>query len=172
MDKHHPTHTRHRNLRAFAISLAALTALSGCTSIDCPLNNTIYTKYLLAGNMTTLEDTLTISTTRHNGTDSVLINRDIHIEEFSLPVSYQAVEDVLYFEITPEGQATTTDTVKVRKEDLPHFESVDCSPTMFHVIQSVETTHHRIDSIVINNKNVNYDASKAHFLIYFKAFDD
>ena len=37
-------------------------AMMGCTSLDCPLNNTVYTKYKLMGDNKTLKDTLTIST--------------------------------------------------------------------------------------------------------------
>ena len=59
------------------------------------------------------------------------------------------------------------DTVTVKKENYSHFESVDCGPSFFHTITDVKTTHNYIDSIVINNKEVNYDASKAHFYIYF-----
>lgn len=39
-------------------------AMVGCTSLDCPLNNTVYTKYKLMGDNKTLKDTLTISTKR------------------------------------------------------------------------------------------------------------
>lgn len=172
MKKFQIRHIGRHNLRAIMSVFIPLAVLSSCTSIDCPFNNTVHSVYSLAGDITRLEDTLTISTTRRDGTDSVLINRNTLTEQFSLPMSYQAEEDVLYFEVTPEGKAATIDTVRVRKEDLPHFESVDCSPAMFHVIKGIETTHHRIDSIVINNKNVTYDASKAHFFIYFKALDD
>ena len=37
----------------------------------------------------------------------------------------------------------------------------------YYIITGVQTTHHFIDSIVINKKEVNYDATKAHFYIYF-----
>ena len=132
-------------------------AMVGCTSLDCPLNNTVYTKYKLMGDNKTLKDTLTISTKKIEGTDSVLINKDVNVDSFSLPMSYSQNEDVLLFK----------DTVTVSKENRSHFESVDCSPSFFHTITDVKTTHNYIDSIVINQKEVNYDASKAHFYIYF-----
>ena len=43
-------------------------AMMGCTSLDCPLNNTVYTKYKLMGDNKTLKDTLTISTKRDSRT--------------------------------------------------------------------------------------------------------
>ena len=142
-------------------------AMVGCTSLDCPLNNTTYTKYRLMGNITTLKDTMTISTTKTEGTDSVLINKDVKVDSFILPMSYHQLEDVFYFEIRNQENQVFKDTVTVKKEDFSHFESVDCNPAFFHTITEVKTTHNLIDSIVINNKDVNYDASKAHFYIYF-----
>ncbi len=142
-------------------------AMVGCTSLDCPLNNTTYTKYRLMGNITTLNDTMTISTTKTEGTDSVLINKDVKVDSFILPMSYHQPEDVFYFEIKNQENQVFKDTVTVKKEDFSHFESVDCNPAFFHTITEVKTTHNLIDSIVINNKDVNYDASKAHFYIYF-----
>lgn len=142
-------------------------AMVGCTSLDCPLNNTTYTKYRLMGNITTLNDTMTISTTKTEGTDSVLINKDVKVDSFILPMSYHQPEDVFYFEIRNQENQVFKDTVTVKKEDFSHFESVDCNPAFFHTIAEVKTTHNLIDSIVINNKDVNYDASKAHFYIYF-----
>ena len=142
-------------------------AMVGCTSLDCPLNNTTYTKYRLMGNITTLNDTMTISTTKTEGTDSVLINKDVKVDSFILPMSYHQPEDVFYFEIRNQENQVFKDTVTVKKEDFSHFESVDCNPAFFHTITEVKTTHNLIDSIVINNKEVNYDASKAHFYIYF-----
>ena len=142
-------------------------AMMGCTSLDCPLNNTVYTKYKLMGDNKTLKDTLTVSTKKIEGTDSVLINKDVNVDSFSLPMSYSLDEDVLFFEIHTLSKQVFKDTVTVSKENRSHFESVDCSPSFFHTITDVKTTHNYIDSIVINQKEVNYDASKAHFYIYF-----
>ena len=149
------------------VILAMELTVVSCTSLDCPLNNTTYTKYKLMGNVTTLNDTLTISTTKQEGIDSVLINKDVKVDSFILPMSYQQPEDVFFFEMSNQDGQTWKDTVTVKKENYSHFESVDCSPSFFHTITEVKTTHNYIDSIVINNKEVNYDASKAHFYIYF-----
>ena len=147
--------------------MMAMMIVAGCSSIDCPLNNTTYTKYKLMGNIKTLQDTMTISTTKTAGTDSVLINKDVKVDSFILPMSYHQPEDVFYFEIRNRDHQMWKDTVTVKKENYSHFESVDCGPSFFHTITEVKTTHNYIDSIVINNKEVNYDASKAHFYIYF-----
>lgn len=155
----------HRIIPLVVILMVAL--MMSCSTIDCPLNNTTYTKYKLMGDIKTLNDTMTISTTKQEGTDSVLINKDVKVDSFILPMSYHQPEDVFYFEVKNQYHQVFNDTVVVKKEDKPHFESVDCSPAFFHTITEVKTTHNLIDSIVINNKEVNYDASKAHFYIYF-----
>lgn len=139
---------------------------TACNSLNCPLNNRVYTTYSLAGD--TLIDTLTISTPIPNGNDSVLINRNVNTTSFSLPISYQGPEDVFYLEIKDTLNVTTLDVITVKKEDTPHFEAVDCNPSFFHTITDVTYTTNGIDSIVINNPNVTYDQTKEHFHIYFK----
>jgi len=146
----------------------ALMMVVSCASIDCPLNNMVYAKFKLHSK---LADTLTISTMRSDGSDSVLLNKSINTDSFQLPMSYKYTEDVLFFE--RKGLSTTTiDTVKIAKTNQPHFESVDCNASIFHTITGVNYTHHAIDSIAITHTTVSYDASKAHFLIYFKSSTD
>lgn len=139
--------------------------MAACSSVDCPLNNTVYTNYLLQGPVQTLPDTLTITTMREDGLDSVLINRQVNTDSFSLPMSYGKPEDVLYFQTNH-----LRDTVWVEKTNEPHFESVDCGLNYFHTITGVRYTRHAIDSVVVINKSVNYDVSKKHFHIYFKEY--
>lgn len=157
-----------------SFSTSLLIAVS-CSSIDCPLNNLVYTNWQMLdadGNAYVLADTLTISTNRTDGSDSVLINRDVNASAFSLPISYSQAEDIFFFEMKDSlGNEAVTDTVAVAKEDLPHFESVDCSPSFFHKITSVSHTRNAIDSIVINYPDVNYDTSKKHLYIYFRHRD-
>lgn len=152
------------------IILFCLLATVGCSTLDCPLNNTVYTKYKLDGNIKQLTNSyLTIKTKMKNGEDSILLNQQENADSFSLPVSYFNPQDTLYFEVLDAQQRTFQDTVIVSKDNHPHFESIDCSPSYFHTLTGVSTTHNLIDSIVINHKDVNFDASKAHFLIYFGA---
>lgn len=148
-----------------AVMLLMVMFIAACSSVDCPLNNTVYTKYKLMGRVTTLPDTLTISTTRTNGTDSILLNQQVNTDSFSLPISYAQDEDVLYFKTN-----NLLDTVWVGKTNEAHFESVDCGVNYFHTLTGVRFTRNAIDSIIINNKTVNYDASKTHFFIYFKEY--
>ena len=158
--------------------------LISCTSIDCPVQNLVYTNYELRkadGTTDTLnKDTLWVWTERVDGTDTV-ISRDnqgsivlnyFHgssATNFSLPISYTQPEDVLYMLLRDEAGIDHLDTVRIKKENMPHFESVDCQAAYFHEITAVTSTHHIIDSIVINNPHVTYDASTTHFNLYFKA---
>jgi hypothetical protein len=87
-----------------------------------------------------------------------------------MPVGYHYPVDTLYFLFTNKGYQAV-DTVMVEKENYPHFESVDCSPTFFHRLTGVRTTHHAIDSITINNPTVDYDPTAIHFHLYPKSRD-
>lgn len=146
--------------------------VTACSSIDCPLNSLVYTQYQLmdaTGRADTLSDTLTISTNRSEGNDSVLINKSVNTTTFSLPISYSHQQDIFFFETKDTlTKQTLLDTVNVTKEDTPHFESVDCAPAFFHKIVSIDYTQHNIDSVIINCADVNYDTSKKHVYIYFK----
>lgn len=143
----------------------ALLFLAACSSVECPLNNTVYSNYKLMGSVTTLPESLTISAIRRDGIDSILINQQVNTDSFSLPMSYSQDEDVLHFEIGSQN-----DTVYVQKTNRPHFESVDCGVNYFHTITGVRYTRHTIDSIVVKQKEVTYDASPKHFYIYFKEY--
>lgn len=146
--------------------------LSACSSIDCPLNNRTYASFKLAGDVTKLVDTLTVSTPRNIDNpeeDTVLINRLVDTDSLSLPMSYQRTEDIYIFTfVQKDTELKTIDTLWVNKENEPHFESVDCNPVMFHTIKDVRFTQRAIDSIKVNYNKVTYNDAKAHFLIYLK----
>lgn len=142
--------------------------LSACSTIDCPLNNQVAVVYKLMGDVSPLNDSLTISTTRFDQSDTVLLNQAVNVDSFLLPISYNRPEDVLFFRRTNSTGWSITDTVVIEKQDIPHFEAVDCNPAYYHVINNVRHTRLGIDSIVINQPKVTYDASKSHLLVYFK----
>lgn len=155
-------------LPSLLVALPLLSAaMAGCSSVDCPLHGTVHGVWTLDGD--TLRDTLTVSTTRADGNDSVLLNRLTATTAFALPVSYGNAHDVFFFERADTAGRHAIDTVTVAKDDQPHFEAVDCNPVFFHTITAVTTTHHGIDSIVVAERNVNFDSSHAHFKIHFKS---
>ena len=181
---------------SFLLSFSSFLLLFlSCSSIDCPMYNTVYTKYGLYksdGTPDTLKDTLTVIILRETpDQDAVALNRSVNTTSMSIDISFQRDEDVLYFvrsfpdslktkAINSEGvevdttlyfAAYITDTVNVKKTNKKHFESIDCTPSFFHTLTDVRHTTHGIDSIVIKNQEVNYDPTKEHFHIYFKSRD-
>lgn len=155
-------------MRRLIFLFLALALLSACSSIDCPLNTTVMSTWLVESDTAYTPDTLTISTQRAELSDSVLLNKAVAPDSFSLPMSYAQAQDVLYFE-SYVSDTTVIDTVTISKTNDPHFESIDCNPGFFHTITGITTTRHAIDSLKINNKTVSYDASRANIHIYFKS---
>ena len=146
---------------------------TACTSIDCPVNNVVRTVYTLhKGDLSTdtLKDSMYVATFRVDGSDSTILSSQGGITLFSLPIGYSNPEDTLYF-IFKNGTYLAIDTVHIKKENIPHFESVDCSASFFHNITAVRSTHNAIDSITINNPSVTYDSETEHFHLYLKSHD-
>ena len=155
-------------MRRLPIILLSLLAMA-CSSIDCPVNNIVSTQYVICdkdGAEMKLSDTLSILTRRMDDTITVL-NRLVQKATFSLQISNSHPEDELFF-VFYKGPVYTIDTVWIKKDDYPHFESVDCNAAFFHTLTGVRYTTHYIDSIVIKNTSVNYDVSTVHFHLYPK----
>ena len=155
--------------------LFALSLMVACSSIDCPVNHTVYTRYKLYqpdGTPDTLiGDTMWVLTTRSDGNDSLVLNAlcGSNATEFSLPISYTQPEDKFMVLIRRQIDKENLyyDSIIVKKENFPHFESVDCQASFFHRITNVRCMGNFIDSIVINNPDVNYDKdSPEHFRLY------
>ena len=157
------------------VYLLLLAGVTACSSVDCPVNNTVAALYQVRskdGAALPLADTMTVSTTRANGKDTIIYNKGISISQFSLPVSYSHPEDVLVFQFDiKESNLHVVDTVWIKKTDYPHFESVDCNTAYFHTMTDVKYTCNYIDSIVINNPSVTYDSQTVHFYLYPKSND-
>lgn len=153
--------------------LIGLVVIVSCSSIDCPVNNTVHTRYCFYntdGDSLVLMDTLTVTTVKKDGTDTLILNRLVGKASFSLPMSYSHPEDVLVFNLF-DNDYSVYDTVWVKKDDIPHFESVDCKVAYFHQLTGVRYTTHFVDSIVIKNPSVDYDKQTIHFYIYPKVGD-
>ena len=149
--------------------LAPLFLLS-CSSIDCPVQNTVATNYSIRdaeGNEVSLVDTLWIWTQRSDGKDT-LLNRLTGKATFTLPISYSHPEDMLVFYVADTTGVQTVDTLWLKKDDIPHFESVDCSAHFFHRLTDVRYTRSRIDSIKIITPRVDYDQTKTHLYVWFR----
>lgn len=161
-------------MRSLILALATGLFLAACSSIDCPLNNTVRSIYVLrkasdALRPDTLTDTLTIFTTRADGQDTILLNKSVKTDSLALPMSHVRDVDVLVFELRDTLNHTLRDTLRVKKTNEAHFESVDCALSYFHTITAISSTHHAIDTVVLIHPSVTYDASQPHFHIRFKS---
>ena len=160
-------------MRKIVIFILTILIIGACTSIDCPVQNKVGTVYGLKkanGTTDTLKvDTLDITSKRADGTDTILLNKTTGITAYDMYISYTQPEDVFYYTLRDTLGHIYQDTVYVKKENYPHFESVDCQAAYFHKLTDVRTTHHIIDSIVIKHSTVNYETNHEHFYIYFKA---
>lgn len=161
-------------MRRIVVIIFVLAAVASCVSIDCPVQNQV--EYIFAlkkptgGTDTMGIDTLSIWAHRVGRKDTLLINRlcGVKATSFSVSASHMLEEDSLFTLLTDTTKQRWLDTICIQKTNHPHFESVDCKATYFHTITAVTTTSHGIDSISINNKEVNYDQTETFFL-YLKA---
>jgi len=147
--------------------LVGMLLLSACSSIDCPLNNRVYSVYAFKkadGTADTLTDTITVRALRQTD-DTLVFNKGVGLSTLSIPMSYGNDEDALLFVFSDANGNSATDTVWIQKENHPHLESVDCTPRFFHTITGLRYTTYCIESITINNNEVDYDTSKEHFYV-------
>ena len=144
-----------------------------CSSVDCPVDSSVTTLYQFRNSDGTeykLSDTLTVTSQGAGGKDTTLYNKAVNVTSLALPISYEQPEDVLAFHFDNSNKDLhVVDTVWLKKDDYPHFESVDCSATYFHTITGLRYTCNNIDSIVINNPSVTYDSQTVHFYLYPKS---
>ena len=152
------------------IALIALTAMTACTSIDCPVENNVATLYKLQkadGTQDTLHDTLTVMTRLARGVDTVILNKSVETTSFQLPISYTNAADTFTF-VRKSDTRELIDTVWIEKTNLPQFESVDCKLVYFHDVTSLRHTRNGIDSISVKKGRIDYDSNTENFHIYFK----
>lgn len=157
-------------MRRMTIALIALTAMTACTSIDCPVENNVATLYKLQkadGTQDTLHDTLTVLTRLARGVDTVILNKSVETTSFQLPISYTNAADTFTF-VRKSDTRELTDTIWIEKTNLPQFESVDCKLVYFHDVTSLRHTRNGIDSISVKKGRIDYDSNTENFHIYFK----
>ena len=67
-------------MRRIIIAAIAAAVVSACSSIDCPVQNSVYTNYALYksdGGVDTLRDTLSVLTPTASGRDTLVFNRGV-----------------------------------------------------------------------------------------------
>lgn len=155
------------------MAILAMVVMVSCTSIDCPVNSLVRTRYQFtnsAGDSLKLLDSVSVVSTRENGTDTLILNKGVKISKFHLPISYSYPEDELVFFFDGDS-LHQKDTLWVKKDDIPHFESVDCNASFFHKLTEIRHTHNYLDSVVIVNPSVTNNDAVVHVYIYPKVND-
>lgn len=145
--------------------------MASCSSLDCPMNSHVcatYGFYSEGDKAVTLNGLLSVSVNRMDGNDTTLVNKQSNARYVQLPMSYLNDVDELVFMLEMEGGVVMKDVVSVAKTNDKHFESVECGANYFHTLTSVTSTNNFIDSVRINNKNVNLDATQEHVQIFLK----
>ena len=152
--------------------ILAAVAVVSCTSIDCPINNLVRTQFQFtnsAGDSLRLTDSLRVVSARKDGRDTVIFKGG-NMAKFHVPISYSHPEDKLVFTFYGED-LHIVDTLWIKKEDIPHFESVDCNATYFHHLTDIRHTRNSLDSVVIINPSVTNDERVIHVYLYPKTND-
>lgn len=149
---------------AWAICAASL-FITGCSNINCPLDNVVMMQCNFYESETkrvlTLHNMLDVMPAN---SDTVLINRITQVNHILLPLREGGDLDTLLLQFSNAEEQTATDTLFVSHTRQPHFESVDCPASVFHTITAVRATSHplsefplTIDSVSVVRSAVNYD---------------
>lgn len=154
------------------IAILVTLMLVACDSDNCQLGGVVTINFKLSGEEPILKDTLTIYTTTAQAKDTILLNKSVNTKEFSLPMSYTQKEDSYFIIRTNKEGFSIKDTIKIKKENIPHFESVECPITYFHKIQEIKTTYNSIQNIELKNTMVDYNATNKHIIIAFETFSN
>lgn len=144
--------------------LFAVVGLAACSGEDCPINNTVRGKmafYGESGDAASFVGELTVSVVRPQG-DSVVLNRKTNASEVLFPLSYANEIDTFVFDYA----GVSCDSIYVSHANIPTLVSVDCGVAMFHVINSVSSTHNEIDRLILKSSDVNYDERENIQVIY------
>ena len=111
-------------------------------------------------------DTLTSLTITALGTDSIIINNQTNVMDFSLPLRYTSDSTILVLHYDEDEFPGITDTLYFIQNNTPFFESMKCGYTMTQIITDLTYTKHQIDSIYIRNTNANTDGTENLQIFY------
>ncbi len=154
-----------RLFRSLVGAIVAALLLTGCSNIDCPLDNVVALQVNLYDATTrealTLSDVLTI---KPAGRDTLLLNQATNLSSFLLPLKEAGGTDTLVCSFANADGQEAQDTLFIAHTPHPHFEAVDCPACVFHTVTAARVTSHSLtlmpltlDSVSIVRPEVNYD---------------
>ena len=160
-------------MRKIIVMCLMVMAIAACTSLNCPVQTNVLSRYSLLkanGTADTLGlDTLWLWTKRSDQKDTILnALTGSNATSFELPMSHILSEDTICLALKGTSEIYHLDTIRIKKENYPHFESVDCQAAYFHKLTDASVTHNAFDSISIHYSTVDYDISNYHFYLYLK----
>lgn len=150
-------------LRLLCVLLIVI-GVGACSGEDCAINNTVQGKmafYNLQGDPVSYTGALTVSVVRPQG-DSVVLNQMVNASEVLFPLSYTHTTDTFVFAYG-DGMC---DSLYISHANIPTLVSIDCGTAMYHTITAVGSTHHWIDTLILNASEVNYDERENIQVIY------
>ncbi len=142
---------------------------TGCDGgYDCALENVAYNriKFYTTGADSTereyaLPEPLTVSILI-NGVASTAINHVSSAKEIKLPMSYTAACDTVIMNFFDN----CNDTLYIGHNNIPIYQSMECGVIMHHRLTTATTTNVLIDSMAINNADVNFNNNE-NIKLYF-----
>lgn len=150
---------------SLAVMASAFMMMSGCSNIECPLDNIVVMTCGLYSAETReplkLQATLDV---KPAGRDTVLLNQASDIKDFLLPLRQAAPADTFLLHFSDDAGRLGIDTLFVEHINTPHYESLECPATVFHTLTQVRW--HRqsssqiplfVDSVALVRTAVNYD---------------
>lgn len=155
------------------IAIAALSAFTSCTSIDCSLDSVVVWTLTFFDSET--EEPMKLPCLLSVDAEGAgnLYNRGQGISSMELPMSHGAASDTLYLrwgvdlDSDDEGSPSTyevTDVLTLAHDNYPHFDAIDCPAAVFHTITDATFSTHNpnafplvIDSVSIIRPQVDYN---------------
>ncbi len=164
-----------RNLiRLFSLLIISGGLIGGVTSCsdgdDCSIagrdmvNSIVYTINPETNQVE--KDTIYSLTVTALGTDSIIVNNQTNVQTLSLPLAYALDSTVLVFHYDYATDPANSDTIYIKQNNVPFFESMECGYSMIQTITGIRYTKHQIDSIYIRNINANTDGTENLKLFY------
>ena len=160
--------TAYRQLICLLLILCSLLH-AGCDGgYDCALENVAYNriKFYTAGADSTdteytFSEPLTVSILI-NGSASTVINHISNAKEIKLPMSYTADCDTVILNFFDNYN----DTLYIGHNNIPIYQSMECGVIMHHRLTTATSTNILIDSMAINNADVNFNNNE-NIKLYF-----
>lgn len=155
------------------VILLATVLTTACSSIDCNINGRVMCHYTLQdgdGNSVQFQYPLSVTFNReYADSDTVYINQQSNVASLDIPMSYNADTDEIALTLTIDQDTKITDIIRIKKTNIPQFESVDCAPRYHHNIEAVSSTHNFIDTVIVNNPKVSNNASVTNIYLRLRS---